>query len=487
MKALLVAIAALGCANERVTLWHAETIEQVMTNDLDILFMVDDSSSMTPVQTNLIQNFPALIDVLKTLPAGLPNVRIAVTTSSMGAGAFTSSVPGCMTPDFGRFITQNRSSTSCPPTGHLCADAQLGPGASFIESLAGGTVNNFSGDIADVFCCLAQVGSTGCGFEQPLEAVRTALGDPVGDPTIGVPPRPGNPGFLRADATLAIVMITDEDDCSVPPDSLLFDPSQSRTTDPLGPLASFRCTEFGIRCSAGRPPRAATGPLGGCTSNDDAIGADRLRALVPARFYADYFRRLKAEPDRVLISAVAGPAEPFLIFVDSMTQYPTLQHSCSSSNMTFADPAVRLKAILDSAGDRGTFTSICQNNYAGAMQTIAARARTAMARQCAPHALAEQAPVTRPLPLPAAGMPIDPATITADVQLVDSSASGQTPLGACALDGSGGTLCWTLRADPACQGSGARLDICARGLADCAPGMALPAGTHARLRYRAVF
>ena len=34
-----------------------------------------------------------------------------------------------------------------------------------------------------------------------------------------------NAGFLRRNATLAIVLITNEDDCSAPPDSALFDSS----------------------------------------------------------------------------------------------------------------------------------------------------------------------------------------------------------------------------------------------------------------------
>src|SRR5262245_30025985 len=72
--------------------------EQNVNNDIDILFVIDNSQSMTPEQQLLVANFPVFINVLKTLPAGLPNVHIAVTTSDMGAGAFTSSVMGCQAP-----------------------------------------------------------------------------------------------------------------------------------------------------------------------------------------------------------------------------------------------------------------------------------------------------------------------------------------------------------------------------------------------------
>src|SRR5262249_59114045 len=91
-----------------------------------------------------------------------------------------------------------------------------------------------------------------------LAAVERALG----------PNAPsGNAGFLRDYAFLGIVLITDEDDCSAPADSQLFDPSQNSNADPLGPLASFRCTEFGILCGGQSPPRLAAGPLSNCVSN----------------------------------------------------------------------------------------------------------------------------------------------------------------------------------------------------------------------------
>src|SRR5262249_23863876 len=81
---------------------------------VDILFVIEDLDTVE--QQNLVSNLPVLINQLESLPAGLPDVHIAVTTSSMGAGAFTSSVPRCMTPDGGRFIYQMRASpdpTAC--------------------------------------------------------------------------------------------------------------------------------------------------------------------------------------------------------------------------------------------------------------------------------------------------------------------------------------------------------------------------------------
>src|SRR5262249_50432779 len=156
---------------------------QNVSNDLDILFLIDDSSSMDTAQTNLVDNFPVFINVLKTLPAGLPNVHIAVTTSSMGAGAFTGQIMGCGTGDQGNFVSQVRASTN-----PMCPTNRITDGRHFIESFGNGAQNNFSGDIATVFSCIAQVGANGCGLEHQLAAVRAALGDPA----MSLPPPPGN-------------------------------------------------------------------------------------------------------------------------------------------------------------------------------------------------------------------------------------------------------------------------------------------------------
>src|SRR5262249_37248640 len=155
------------------------------------------------VQANLVRNFPIFINVLKSLPTGLPNVHIAVVSQDMGAGAFTSTVDGCTAPDFGNFIFQRRAATQ-----PICGSASIHGGLHFIESFNGGTKNNFTGDLSDVFTCIAQLGASGCGFEHQLEGVRVALGDPKGDAGHGLAPvmQPaGNAGFLRDDAYLAIV------------------------------------------------------------------------------------------------------------------------------------------------------------------------------------------------------------------------------------------------------------------------------------------
>ena len=61
------------------------TFTQKIDNEIDILFMVDDSSSMRTTQDKLVAQLPVFMQVLKNLPMGLPSLHVAVVTSDMGA------------------------------------------------------------------------------------------------------------------------------------------------------------------------------------------------------------------------------------------------------------------------------------------------------------------------------------------------------------------------------------------------------------------
>src|SRR5439155_6626169 len=98
-----------------------------------------------------------------------------------------------------------------------------------------------------VFRCMANRGSRGCGYEHQLGAVDVALH-----------PRPDwnpmNAGFLRPDAYLAIIMLTDEDDCSAPDDATAFYMSMA----PDGWSDNGRCAAAGHLCND--MPVPAPGP-----------------------------------------------------------------------------------------------------------------------------------------------------------------------------------------------------------------------------------
>src|SRR5262244_1610166 len=62
----------------------------VSTNrNIDILFLIDNSSSTSDKQNVFIANFPLFINVLQAIPGGLPNVHIAVASSDVGVPPYT--------------------------------------------------------------------------------------------------------------------------------------------------------------------------------------------------------------------------------------------------------------------------------------------------------------------------------------------------------------------------------------------------------------
>ena len=315
-----------GLAPSNGIKYLSQPIDQEPHNEVDLLFVVDNSEGMAGKQEALIAGFPALVKSLRAAPGGLPSLRVGVVSSNLGAGG--SRLAECDQSDRGLLQAPR---PGCPAS----------PKGRFLISLDGGMRNNFDGDPAVAFGCLANLGTGGCGFEQHLGAARRALDT---DQPLE------NEGFLRAGAILALVVLADEDDCSTRAATDLFEPSTSR----YGPQGSFRCAEYGHLCNGTPPPRAG-GDLGGCRS---AEGAGKL---VPVAEYVSFFKGLKARPEQVLVAVVAGPPTPYAVRV--VDGQPALAPSCTSSNGP-GTPGVRLKEFADAFGSRGVFSSICDGDLA---------------------------------------------------------------------------------------------------------------------------
>ena len=322
-------------------------IVPVKGTEVDIVFMVDNTGSMEQEQKNLTQNFPKLIDALKSskFKDGLPNLRIGIVSSDVGAGNLYVD-NACVTDgDKGKF--QNKSQVAgCTP-----------PKDAWIEYKDGTTNTPGSGDavmkLKNAFSCIAQLGTDGCGFEQSIASVKKSLESTT------------NPGFLRKGALLAVIFLTDEDDCSAKNDQI-FDPSQQGLNDPLGPLTSFRCFEFGIKCDCpgkAKCDRFTQGERKNCVPDSNSYFA----ALSS---YASFFKNLKPA-GQVIMASIQGPTNRVEIGVQG--SYPTLKPSCSSS-AGFAVPGVRIEALVKpfTYGKQGLISSICTSDFGPALQKIGA-------------------------------------------------------------------------------------------------------------------
>ena len=138
----------------------------------DILFVIDDSGSMGEEQTNLQTNLDTFIQGLKDSPVA-NDFQVGVTTTSVTGWT------GGSSGEAGRLVGT--------------PGVLVGSSATFVS---------------DFQARGAAVGTGGSGKEQGLLAMRRALSAPLIE-VGGV-----NEGFLRQGARLAVVFLSDEDDCS---------------------------------------------------------------------------------------------------------------------------------------------------------------------------------------------------------------------------------------------------------------------------------
>jgi hypothetical protein len=333
----------------------------VPNRNVDMLFMIDNSSGMDLAQANLERNFPTLMTALKNSPAGLPNIHLAVITSDMGAG--DGSIANCDSTGGRNGIFQYTARGACDTTG-------LATGATYIVDT--GNVRNYTGNLEDVFACIAALGETGCGFEHQLASMARALG------ADGKAPPQENQGFLRPEALLFIVLVTNEDDCSASPGSALYDTTQTSLTSALGPPANFRCNEFGHLCGGAKPPRLApTGSVTDSVTLDGCVSAEDAGMLIPVANVVAQLRSLKRFPDeQVVVAAIAGPDAPYTVKWRSPPTadtgpWPEIAHSCVATDASVADPAVRIAQFVRTFGANGLLLSACSDNYAPSLQRLA--------------------------------------------------------------------------------------------------------------------
>ena len=200
----------------------------------------------------------------------------------------------------------------------------------------------------------------------------------------GLAPPPQNAGFLRPDAYLAIVMLTNEDDCSAPVNSALYDTALSRTlASPVGPVGNFRCNEFGHLCSRDGGPKAPPLRLSPDPQSlqtevryDDCVSAEDMGTLTPVATFVSEIKSLKSDPaNQILVASIQGPTTPYAEHwvtppSTDTGPWPTIEHSCDGGpGVGFADPGVRMQQFVASFGNALLYP-ICSLNLSPTLQTI---------------------------------------------------------------------------------------------------------------------
>jgi hypothetical protein len=437
-------------------------VVQKINNEIDILFMIDNSSSMTAMQQKLLAQLPVFMEVLQNLPNGLPSVHVAVVSSDMGATSdedLSGAGSNCNNSggDNGAFFSMPQG--ACPAT-------TLAAGATFITDDAMGSSKNFSaadpGGIGSVFQCIGLLGSSGCGFEHQLASIDRALG------ADGSPPPPQNANFLRPEAYLGIVMLTNEDDCSA---AASVDPipvfSLEDGADSLsyfdGPLTNYRCNGGPLGAHVCQdptgpdptafaqpplvPPPDAQGTPAAPTLNltmcqDNTTGAS---GLIPVSKFVSDIQGLKDDPAKILVGGIIAPAAPYAVeWLPGLAAgelWPQVEHSCGPSGTatnpqgqivsdgSFGDPAVRETEFIQAFGGNGIVASICDDSYASAMTTIAMKLGELIKPKCIAGVIQQDAD----------GQPS--CTVTNEVTSGDQM--NDVVVSSCAATGGVGP-CWTL-------------------------------------------
>jgi hypothetical protein len=385
-----------------------------VTPNLDLLFVIDDSGTMADKQNALRQAFPAFAAQLDA------NLHIGVISTDMGAKGRLDAIPG---PGVGT-VGQGGCSGLGKGGQLLINGAPIIPNAQgeqepFLSTDRLGNTN-FSGTLEDAFTAMASLGATGCGFEQQLHAMRVALSETSN-------------GFLRAGANLGIVMLTDEDDCSMTHSTLLGPEGGA-----LGPQQSFRCFRFGVTCAQD------TGSVGSKTGCQPDAASPHVEDVAP---FADFLATVKSHPNRVMFGALIGAPNPVEVELRPIngSMQPAVKHSCDLTDPVsglplVADPGVRLDAMANKFSTLGGVSqvdSICSTNLTPQVTGLGNKLATLVNNTCIPTQVV--------------------ATNCIVEDRSDFQASVETLL-PCTGSDAPGTSCFSVLDDAACS-SGQRLDF----------------------------
>jgi hypothetical protein len=313
--AWLVPLAFWGCsessevARPRSNPIQATTFERLITRQrlVDLLFVIDNSATMAAKQALVVQRLSTVIQELQAFDGGIPDLHIGIVSTDLGAGQGEAG-GDCAVPLGDRGLLWGndptpgvRASVAGAPNG--CG---LAAGARWIETHrcpdGDRSIVNYSGDLADVFSCMVRaLGTRGCGYSHALESARLAL-----EPQPGI--NDANRGFLRKKAFLAIIIVSDKDDCSAPADSVLNDGLFSARTPGDNPL--LRCATRGHVCGGQAipnydPQTGYDGSQGPFTFSFDMCAAKeptnppdpRWLPLIPVQEAVASIRALKDDPD----------------------------------------------------------------------------------------------------------------------------------------------------------------------------------------------
>jgi hypothetical protein len=325
-----------------------------VSDSVDVVFVVDNSGSMAGEQEQLGRAFSTFAQVLEEKFGDI--FHVAVVTTGMESAACPhcdfSITKSCIneTQENGRF--QDRK-------GYITWSAGT-PTFDYVQDAACRVVTNSNADcFYDVALerGIALVGVNGCGYERGLAPLRKALKTLKGD---------YNAGFLRDDATLAVIVMSDEDDCGEVGDVYELTPDG-------GNICYFAAK--GVGPEPGNPDY---NPVT-YHPNDPEQRPYELTTV------EDYYNFLVNEvkggrKGMVKFAAIVGVSDPANPSTSTI-EYTWGTHNrweinkaCTTPGCTgdycFAMPGTRYIKLAKMFGENGFVASICQNDFTATMEKL---------------------------------------------------------------------------------------------------------------------
>ena len=354
---------------------------------IDVLFVLDNSGSMGVAQRRLQESADAIVTALDA--TGL-DYRIGATTTDNGnywcqganvgqphEGHLIAPV-SCRTHAGDFYFSGDDTNAYDEACAEQCSleELSLAPGAPpwlSSDTLAGTSM-------AEALACSLPMGINGCGFEQPLEAMYLAT---TWSEALGAL----ESGFIRPNAHLVVIFVTDEVDCSLDPihentvvgehgvgNQVFWSLPQEQQTP-----TSAVCWNAGVQCSGPGTPQ-----YDACVAHDKAVdGSDAQNAaeavVRPLSRYAgrlDAVRASKVAGAGVYTFGITGVPEPYagpgdILYArgadasnpDSFNARFGVGPGCSQGDIE-AVPPVRMLEFTQTGDQPGVpLFSICASSY----------------------------------------------------------------------------------------------------------------------------
>ncbi len=412
-------------------------IHETMANSfdgVDMLVVVDNSGSMDQEQEILATGFYTLVNSLVEPIVGkdwpypeVQNVRIAVVTTNMGLqygedgstegfpygekvldkctnrpskgddGEFQTSMAGGVPVESGKI--------RCEPDGGQCpVDWSCGDEGTCLspsgekesincEQLVGEAIwadtqkHEKNTSLASQVACLSQLGTGGCGVEQQLEASVRALSG-----------KKSQRSFIRENHLLVVLIVSDEEDCSIKDKGLFFTPEWNSNTGENGSLN----TACNLPASNEEDYLFETGRYWNklVELKNEEARAVIFAAIVgvpngkdsPCQGTGDQLRECLEDPDMELKVGVFENEDevkykhfsPACVRRAQVKDENGVEHE---KEVTSARPGRRYVKVAQEFGERGYVYSICNADWSPAMKEIAEVIAENMQPQCYPKSL----------------------------------------------------------------------------------------------------